>query len=189
MLTCMPGFSTAATVTEVSGRGVGMDAVNALIRSFGGTLTIESQAGRGTSIILRVPRNIAIFNVLLVGCGPYTIGVPLSRIDRLMELPAGYLASPSVGHTVPYEEGDIPLKDLNELLGLPGRGASDRPVPVVVTALRGRTVGLMADRFSGQLEVFVRPLGRPLASLGGLSGNALLGDGSSLFILDVNHLA
>ena len=188
MLTCIPGFSTVDQVTEVSGRGVGMDAVNALIRSFGGSLAIEAEVGQGSRIILRIPRNIAIINVLLVGCGPFTMGVPLSRIDHLVEVPAKHLAATDGRLTFPGEDGDLPLLDLNELLRLPPRRSDGVPLPAFVTEIRGRTVGILADRFAGQQEVFVRPLGRPLASLRGLAGSAMLGDGSSLFILDVNTL-
>ena len=188
ILTCIPGFSTADQVTEVSGRGVGMDAVNALIRSFGGTLAIESEPGLGSRIILKIPRNIAIINVLLVGCGPFTVGVPLSRIHHLMEVKVDQMTEQDGRLTLPGEEGDLPLLDLNELLRLPPRRFDGTLLPALVTEIRGRTVGILADRFAGQQEVFVRPLGRPLASLKGLAGSALLGDGSSLFILDVNTL-
>ena len=189
MLACIPGFSTADQITEVSGRGVGMDAVNALIRSFGGSLAIEAESGRGSRIILKIPRNIAIINVLLVGCGPFTVGVPLSRIHHLVEVPPEHLAATDGRLTLPGEEGTLPLLDLNELLRLPPRRAGGEPLPALITEIRGRTVGILADRFAGQQEVFVRPLGRPLASLRGLAGSAMLGDGSSLFILDVNTLA
>ena len=188
MLTCIPGFSTAEMVSEVSGRGVGMDAVNALIRSFGGSLAIESDPGQGSRMILRFPRNIAIFNVLLVVCGPFTLGVPLSRINHLLEVPVEHLTAPDGKLTMPGHDGDLPLLDLNDLLGLPPRAPSGDPLPALVTEIRGRTVGLLADRFTGQQEVFIRPLGRPLASARGLAGSAMLGDGSSLFILDINTL-
>jgi two-component system chemotaxis sensor kinase CheA len=188
MLTCIPGFSTTEKVTEVSGRGVGMDAVNALIRSFGGTLAIESEPGQGSRIILKIPRNIAIINVLLVSCGQFTVGVPLSRIHHLVEVPAEHLTRPDGRLNLPGEERDIPLLDLNELLGLSPRVPDGAALPALVTEIRGRTVALLADRFAGQKEVFIRPLGRPLASLRGLAGSALLGDGSSLFILDISTL-
>jgi two-component system chemotaxis sensor kinase CheA len=165
-----------------------MDAVNALIRSYGGTLTIESDPGLGSRVILKIPRNIAIIKVLLVGCGPFTVGVPLSRIHHLVEIPADHLVSTDGRLTLPGEEGDLPLLDLNDLLRLPPRRYDGTLLPALVTEIRGRTVGILADRFAGQQEVFVRPLGRPLASLKGLAGSALLGDGSSLFILDVNTL-
>ena len=189
MLTCIPGFSTTEKVTEVSGRGVGMDAVNALIRSFGGTLAIESEPGQGSRIILKIPRNIAIINVLLVACGQFTVGVPLSRIHHLVEVPVEHLTRPDGRLTLPGEEGDLPLLDLNELLGLAPRVPDGAALPALVTEIRGRTVALLADRFAGQKEVFIRPLGRPLASLRGLAGSAMLGDGSSLFILDISTLA
>ena len=188
MLTCLPGFSTSDKVTEVSGRGVGMDAVNALIRSFGGSLAIESEPGLGSRIILKIPRNIAIITVLLVGCGPFTVGVPLSRIHHLVEVPAEHLTATDGRFILPGADGELSLLDLNELLGLPSRRNDGEPLPALVTEIRGRTVGILADRFSGQQEVFVRPLGRPLSSLRGLAGSAMLGDGSSLFILDINTL-
>jgi len=189
MLTCIPGFSTTEKVTEVSGRGVGMDAVNALIRSFGGTLAIDSVPGQGSRIILKIPRNIAIINVLLVACGQLTVGVPLSRIHHLVEVPVEQRTRPDGHLTLPGEEGDLPLLDLNELLGLAPRVNDSAVLPALVTEIRGRTVALLVDRFAGQKEVFIRPLGRPLASLRGLAGSALLGDGNSLFILDVSALA
>jgi two-component system chemotaxis sensor kinase CheA len=166
-----------------------MDAVNALIRSFGGTLAIEAEPGLRTRIILKIPRNIAIINVLLVGCGPFLVGVPLSRIHRLVEVPVEHQTATDGRLTLPGEDGALPLLDLNELLQLPPRRSDGEPLPALVTEIRGRTVGILADRFAGQQEVFVRPLGRPLASLRGLAGSAMLGDGSSLYILDINTLA
>lgn len=188
MLICLPGFSTAKEVTDISGRGVGMDAVRAAVQSLGGSMTVESEVGTGSRFILRLPLTIAIINVLLVGVAGRTVALPVTAIQRTLELGRESLST-SGKHKVFEVDGEkVPLLSLNRILGLPLTQRSTELLPVVVSEIRGRRVGLVVDRFLGHREVFVKPLGRPLASLKGVSGGTILGNGEVVFILDVANL-
>lgn len=183
MLTCHPGFSTAREVTDVSGRGVGMDAARAGIQALGGHFFIESVVGKGTRMIIRLPLTIAIVNVLLVEAGGVTAAIPVSAVMRTLETWQTTIGGTKDSPTVPFEGDPIPLVELTRFIGTSsGRGTI---VPVVVADLDGRHIGFAVDRFVGQQEVYVKPLGRPLEKLAGLSGSAVLGDGRLIFLLDL----
>jgi two-component system, chemotaxis family, sensor kinase CheA len=188
MLVCQPGFSTAEQVTEVSGRGVGMDAVRTTLKSLSGTLAIESEVGRGTRFILKVPSTIAIINVLLVAVGRLTAAIPVSSIQRTLELKRSLIQSNGKQQLFICDEEQLPLLSLNRLLGEPQVRRSGEVVPLFVCELKGRRVGIVIDRFVGHQEVFVKPLGRPLSRLKGLAGGAVLGGGEIVFLLDVPNL-
>lgn len=188
LLTCLPGFSTAGAVTDVSGRGVGMDAVQAAVRRAGGTLAIRSERGRGSAIILRLPLTVAIIPVLLADCSSRTVAVPVSAVQRTVELRRGEIRSEGKRKVFDLDGERVPLVGLGRLLGKAHGQLAGEMVPVIVTDAGGRTVGVAVDRFLGQTEVFVRPLGRPLAKARGLAGGAILGDGRLIFILDLPDL-
>lgn len=188
MLTCIPGFSTAREITDVSGRGVGMDAVRAKIQALGGTVAVESEMGQGSRIMLKLPLTIAIINVLLARCGHLTVAVPVTNILRTLELRRHQIVSRGRQKVFELDEEPVPLVSLNRLFGRPFTPFTGEVIPVFVSELKGRKVGLIVDRFLGQQEVFIKPLGRPLASLKGVAGVAVLGDGEIVFILDVANL-
>lgn len=188
LLTCLPGFSTAREVTGISGRGVGMDVVKSSLQSLGGSLSIESESGRGTSVNLSLPITISIIQVLLVGCASMCVAFPVDKILRTMDIKRETITTS--GRRTVFMLGDerIPLLSLSRLLGLPfpsGRGAG---IPAVMVELRGRKAGLVVDRFIGQQDVFIKPFGRPLNRLKGLMGGAVLGDGQIVCILDPAEL-
>lgn len=187
MLTCIPGFSTAREVTDVSGRGVGMDAVRSTIQALGGSLTIESELGRGSSFILRLPLTIAIINVLLVRLARITVAIPVTSVQRTVELRRELISSRGKQKVFDFDGEPLPLLSLNRVLGLPHSPAGEL-LSLFVSELKGRRVGLVVDEFIGQQEIFVKPLGRPLASMKGLGGGAVLGNGEVVFILDVANV-
>ncbi len=188
MLTCIPGFSTASRVTDISGRGVGMDVVRSSVLSLGGSLSIDSEIGLGTRITVRVPHTVAIIQVLLVTCSSLTVGFPVTRILRTLDLErAGIIREGK--RNVFYLDGEpIPLARLSRLLDIAPERISGAHIPVVVTELRGKKIGLIVDRFEGQHEVFLKPLGRPMESLRCAAGAAILGDGRVIVILDTAGL-
>ena len=188
MLTCIPGFSTAQQITDISGRGVGMDVVRCSIQSLGGSLSIDSSVGLGTRISVQVPVTVAIIQILLVRCSSLTVGFPIVRIKRTLELRRGEITTRGK-QKVFYLEGEaMPLLSLNRLLGAPSLRPSGDCIPTIVTELRGKKVGLVVDRFEGQQDVFLKPLGRPLDELRGAAGAAILGDGRVVVILDTAGL-
>lgn len=187
MLVCRPGFSTARSVTEVSGRGVGMDAVQAAVSRAGGSLSIQSERGRGSRITLRLPLSVAIIHVLLVGCGQLTMAVPVNAVRRTIELDRR-LRRTEDGRAVFDLGGEtLPLVDLGLLVGT-GPTSGGNFSPVLTADVAGRTMGFAVDRFIGQAEVFTKPLGTPLNRARGLAGGAILGDGRVIFILDLPNL-
>ncbi|WP_226377873.1 chemotaxis protein CheA [Citrifermentans bremense] len=188
MLSCIPGFSTAKVVTDISGRGVGMDAVNAAIQKLGGTLVIESEPGQGSTFTLRLPMIIAIIHGLVVQCGRVKAAVPVTAVLRTVELARHEIETMGKRQMFQLEGEAIPLLSLNRILGLPLGRFPSGILPLFVTEAKGRRVGIVVDRFLGQHELFVKPFGRPLCKMAGLAGGATLGDGEIVTILDLAGL-
>jgi two-component system chemotaxis sensor kinase CheA len=188
LLTCLPGFSTAREVTDISGRGVGMDAVQTTIRALGGSLAIDSDPGRGTRITLKLPLTIAIINVLLVQCAHLTLAVPVTAIQRTLEIGRADVVARGNMKYLSRDGEEIPLASMNRIIGIKEPPSVGSLIPLFVGEVKGRRVGLVVDRFLGQQEVFVKPLGRPLARMKGLAGGAILGNGEVVFILDVANI-
>ena len=188
MLICAPGFSTAETVSDVSGRGVGMDAVRGAIRSLGGVLSINSGLNRGTSISLKLPLTVSIIQALLVECGGLVMALPVSAIGKTLELAPNEICHEDGRQHCLHGNRKLPLMDLGRKLGLSPPAVRDH-IPVVTCDLGGKKTGIIVDRIDGQREIFVKPLGEPLASLGKVAGSAILGDGRIVFVMDLNALA
>lgn len=188
MLICLPGFSTAAEVTDVSGRGVGMDAVRATVQAIGGTLVIDSKPGTGSRFTLALPLTISIIQILLVECSSVVVAFPVSKVLRTLDLRKDAIISRGRRKFILVGTDEIPLASLHRLLGLPLTPLREESVPVVVVEIRERKVGLVVDRFVGQQDVFVKPLGSPLNRMKGFFGGAILGDGRVVFILDSANL-
>jgi two-component system chemotaxis sensor kinase CheA len=188
LLTCIPGFSTAQQITDISGRGVGMDVVRCSIQSLGGSLSIDSTVGLGTRISVQVPVSVAIIQILLVRCSTLTVGFPVGRILRTLELRRGEITSRGKQKVFYLDDEAIPLLSLNRLLGARSLRLSGDYISIIVTELRGKKVGLVVDGFEGQQDVFLKPLGRPLEELRGAAGAAILGDGRVVVILDTAGL-
>ena len=188
LLVCIPGFSTAREVTDVSGRGVGMDAVRTTIKSLGGSLAIDSEKGQGSTFTLKLPLTIAIINVLLVRCATLTVAVPVSSILRTLEIGRPDIVIRGKQKCFILGGEDIPIVSMNRVFGFKAAPAAPSAIPLFVGEVKGHRVGLVVDSFLGQQEVFVKSLGRPLASMKGLSGGAILGNGEVVFILDVANI-
>ncbi|HTG82831.1 MAG TPA: chemotaxis protein CheA [Geobacteraceae bacterium] len=188
LLTCRPGFSTSREVTDVSGRGVGMDVAHSKLRALGGSLAIDSDVGRGTRITLAFPLTIAIINVLLVGCADRTFAVPVTGIHRTLEIRRDAISVRGKHKVFYLGEEPIPLLSMNRILGLPAAPPRDAIIPLVIGEVRGHKVALAVDHFLGHQEIFVKPLGRPLGRMKGLAGGAIIGNGEVVFILDIANL-
>jgi two-component system chemotaxis sensor kinase CheA len=186
-LVCRPGFSTAPEVTETSGRGVGMDVVKTAVENLGGVLDIQSEPGCGTRFLLKLPLSVAIIQVLLVESAGRTIGIPITRVLRTLEVSRAEVRAAGRQMLIPFEEESIPLLSLRKLMQQPAAPVRGN-LSVVVTEGRRRKVGLVVDRLVGQREVFVKALASPLNRLPGLHGATVLGDGSVIFIIDPQSL-
>ncbi|HLB05773.1 MAG TPA: chemotaxis protein CheA, partial [Thermodesulfobacteriota bacterium] len=187
-LTCLPGLSTAKEVSDVSGRGVGMDAVKSAVESMGGGIDIDSRLGEGSTITLKLPLTVAIIQSLLVELAPEIFAIPINRVLRTLEVEREDVKMSQKQKLIDFNGYLIPLLSLRKILGLPSLPAQERFIPVVVTEVRGRVVGLVVDKFLGQQETFIKPLGRPLNKIAGLSGTTVLGNGRTIFLLDMGNL-
>ncbi len=186
LLACLPGVSTADTVTDVSGRGVGLDAVKRTVEGVGGTLEIESAPGAGSRVTLRLPLTVAVQPVLLVRVADEVVGLPIAKVHGAAQVAMSQLDRSRGGPVLPYDGELVPVHDLDRLLGFPGRGIDERAV-VVAEGADGR-VGLAVDALLGQHEAVLKPLGSPLDAVAGLSAVTVLGNGRPVFILDVQRL-
>jgi two-component system chemotaxis sensor kinase CheA len=186
-LITLPGFSTAKEVTDVSGRGVGMDVVRNTVESLHGTLVIESVLGRGSTFTLRLPLTLAVVAVLLVELGGERYALPVSYVQQILEVSSDEIQR-SQGREVVAREGTlIPLVRLGRILGC-REGNGNGHQLLALCEMRGRLVGITVDRLLGYREVVVKPLGKALKGLRGYAGVTILGDGSALLILDINTL-
>lgn len=187
MLVCQPGFSTAAAVTETSGRGVGMDVVKAAVGNLGGTLEIISAPGAGSRFQMRLPLSIAIIKILLVSCAGQTLAIPITRVQSTLDLASASIQTSGQKRVFRFDGEVISLYTLSAALNLPEEPAGETTW-VVITEVQGRRIGLQVDRFLGQREAFVKSLGFPLNLLVGLNGATLEGDGKVVFIVDPQAL-
>jgi two-component system chemotaxis sensor kinase CheA len=186
-LITLPGFSTAKEVTDVSGRGVGMDVVRNAVESLRGSLVIESVRGQGSTFTLRLPLTLAVVAVLLIEVGGERYALPVSYVEQLLEVDAEDIQRSQGQEMVARDGLLVPLVRLGRILGCPESGADPRQV-LVLCEMRGRLVGLAVDRLVGYREVVVKSLGKALKGLRGFAGVTILGDGSTVLILDVNTL-
>jgi chemosensory pili system protein ChpA (sensor histidine kinase/response regulator) len=184
-----PGFSTADRVTEVSGRGVGMDVVKAKVSRAGGRVYLTSRPGAGTMMSVRVPMTLAITRILLVRSGGETFGIPLAavvQIARPHPTALGFVGSERV---FTMDGQTYPLRELAETLGLPRAGDAPALQPVLIANLGRRRVALAVDEILNSRDVVVKTLGTHLRRIPGIWGATLLGDGTVVLILNAADLA
>jgi len=189
-----PGFSTAKAVTSVSGRGVGMDVVRTNIEKMGGSVSLESEHGKGTCFTIRIPLTLAILPVLIIGSGEERYALPqinLQEVLQIRDMENSGLEHVSGSILFRYREDLIPVVDLGEICGHPPKGEDSDPARkfVVICKFATITFGVICDRIFGTEEIIAKPVARILKGIRYFSGNAILGDGSAIFILDPNALA
>jgi two-component system chemotaxis sensor kinase CheA len=186
-LACFPGISTAAAVTDVSGRGVGLDVVKKTVETLGGTLEIDSAPGAGTRLTLLLPLTVAVQPVLLVRVGEEILGLPIGKVHGAVQVDLRGLDRSRGDPVLRYGDDLVPVHDLSRLLGFPERPLSVEHAVVVAEGGDGR-IGLAVDALLGQQEAVLKPLGPPLEAVPGLSAVTVLGNGRPVFILDVPRL-
>jgi two-component system chemotaxis sensor kinase CheA len=186
LLACLPGLSTAEVVTDVSGRGVGLDAVKQTVEAVGGTLEIDSTPGVGSRVTLRLPLTVAVQPVLLVRVAGEVLGLPIAKVHGAAQVQMSRLDRSRGAPVLSYDGELVPVHDLDRLLGYPAEERDERAV-VVAEGADGR-IGLAVDALLGQQEAVLKPLGAPLDAVAGLSAVTVLGNGRPVFILDVSRL-
>jgi two-component system chemotaxis sensor kinase CheA len=186
----IPGFSTAREVTEISGRGVGMDVVKRNVEGMRGRVTVASTPGHGTSFRMVLPLTLAIIDGMLVACGPEKYIVPSLAIVESLRPTASMLAVMAGKGEIINVRGEIlPLLRLHRLLEATGEERAPTDAHVVVVEGLGRKVGLVVDDVISQQQVVIKPLGAGLGDTEYLSGAAILSDGRVGLILNVDRLA
>ncbi|WP_372013773.1 chemotaxis protein CheA [Pseudoxanthomonas sp. 10H] len=185
-LVFLPGFSTKTEVTDISGRGVGMDVVQSRIRELGGQIQIQSELGRGTRFLIRVPLTLAILPTLLVQAGDDVYALPLARVQEVLHAAPGSLGWFDGRPVLDRQSHTLPLLDLRRWLGIDSREAP--LLTVVVLQMGDSRFGLIVDQVRGREEVVIKPLPRALRGLPGYAGATLIGDGRLALILDVDGL-
>jgi len=181
------GFSTADKISNLSGRGVGMDVVKRAIEALRGTVELESQPGRGTTVRLRLPLTLAIIEGFLVRSGPVHYVIPLEMVVECLGFNPNDRRSAQDRGFINVRDMAMPIVRLAEFFALrTERGARENVV--VVKGANGHVAGLVVDDLVGELQTVIKPLGKLFSHVRGISGTALLGSGDVALILDVNML-
>ncbi|RUQ37365.1 MAG: hybrid sensor histidine kinase/response regulator [Candidatus Competibacteraceae bacterium] len=186
-----PGFSTANAVTQIAGRGVGMDVVNAAIRSMRGALLIQTEPGQGTRFIVRLPFSLSVTQALLVQAGDATFAIPLLSIEVVTRLKENefqsYLGGEQIRHQ--YGERHYPIHNLGILMGseqmLPFEETKDRRPPALLFRSAEASAALQVEAVLGNQEIIVKPISPQFNGVPGISGATVLGDGRVVVVLEL----
>ena len=186
----LPGFSTAETVTDVSGRGVGMDAVRTKIEALGGVLELDSNPGQGTRVRIRLPLTLAIIQALLVQVHEETYAIPLGSIDSTINITPEEIRTIQQQEVILLRGQIIPLVRLGNSLGIKSAAGFEegQELYVVIVQAGDHKIGLLVDSLVGQQEIVIKSLGKILTGIRQIAGATILGDGQVVLILDVNAL-
>jgi two-component system, chemotaxis family, sensor histidine kinase and response regulator WspE len=184
----LPGFTLKETVTEISGRGVGLDVVQNMVRSVRGNIRINSQPGRGLRVQLQLPLTLSVLRALLVEVAGEPYAIPLTQITRALKLARDGIESLEGRHHFKFRGQPIGLLTAHQVLECPEPKPTAGDVPVVVLGDRNARYGLIVDRFLGQSELVVQPLDTRLGKIKDISAAALTEDGSPILIMDVDDV-
>ncbi len=182
------GFSTSAKVTDISGRGVGMDVVKSSVEALHGTVQIKSVLSRMTRFTLRLPLTLSIINSLLVKSAGQILAIPIEAIQENIFLDAAGIKTIRGSRVINLRGEVIPLNHLGGMLGFKEDRTELPGYPVVIVEAGGEKAGLIVEQLIGQQEIMIKPLSDSLKSLSGIAGAAILGDGSISLIVDVSGL-
>ncbi|TLY52205.1 MAG: chemotaxis protein CheA [Gemmatimonadetes bacterium] len=181
-----PGFSTAESVTSVSGRGVGIDVAMTRIRALGGSIDIRSQEGKGTTFVLRLPVTLAIVRALIAGVGAERYALPLTYVSETVEFGVQATTTVEGREAIVLRDRVVPLVHLRRLLGVTGDAPSR--CPSIVLEMGDRLSGIVVDGMLGQQEIVVKGFDAPQGTLPVFSGATIMGDGIPALILDAGGL-
>jgi chemosensory pili system protein ChpA (sensor histidine kinase/response regulator) len=185
------GFSTAEQVTQLAGRGVGMDVVHSEIKQLGGTLVIDSIPGTGTTFTIRLPFTLAVTQAILVKLGDSTYAVPMSSVQGVVRIALDDYSKRLTGGdpTYTYAGEDFNIYELSQLLGVPqGRVIDETQLPLLMTRTGDQRAAVRIDAVVGSREVVVKSVGPQISSVPGIFGATIMGDGSVIMILDLAPL-
>jgi two-component system chemotaxis sensor kinase CheA len=188
MLVFAAGFSTAAQISDVSGRGVGMDVVRNAVERAGGRIALASAKGSGTTVRLNLPLSMAVSRVMTVALDDRLFGIPMDLIHETVKIPRRDIMRVKHAEAFVLRDRVVPRLHLSKLLDLPDNRSANDEVAVLVVRIDSQTIGLGISSFGEGMEVILKPLEGLLARLTGYAGTALLGDGRVLLVLDLKEL-
>jgi len=192
-LVFLPGFSTAKEITDISGRGVGLDVVKRAVDDMGGSLLIKSQKTKGTTITITLPLTMAIITAILVETSSTLFAIPLSSVKEIIKEKKSTLGSVGQRTVVRLREEVLPVIHLNELLDLPEDDSSsgpaeDKSIPIVIVVYQGKKIGIAVERLLGNSEIVIKSLSKHYQEIEGFTGASIMGDGSIALILDTTAI-
>ncbi len=184
------GFSTVDVVSDLSGRGVGMDVVRSAVERVNGTVSLESTLGQGTRLRLSLPLSMAVTNVMIIESNQQIFGVPMDMVVETVRIPKTSIHAIKNHQTAVLRGQIVPLCSLNELLatGQAQRSNDEDELATLVVRIKGENVGIVVDEFREVVDVILKPMSGILGDLPGYTGSALLGDGSVLMVLNLKEL-
>jgi two-component system, chemotaxis family, sensor kinase CheA len=182
-----PGFSTADVVSDVSGRGVGMDVVKRNISRLKGVFDVDTTPGQGTRFTIKLPLTLAIIQALLVRVGEELYAIPLDSVIESQRVEMPDVRTVHGNEVITLRGQVVPLVRIAEFFELGGQRDPDK-VMIVIVGLQGRQVGLVVDQFEGEQEIVIKPLSDVVGRIAGISGATILGNGSISLIIDVHSL-
>lgn len=185
-LVFLPGFSTAETISDLSGRGVGMDAVRTVVERFGGAVGLDSRPGQGTTVRLKLPLSMAVTRVLTLELAGQLYGIPMDMVVETVRLDPAAIRRLKASEAVVLRDQVIPIARLRRLLGM----EDTRPAleSVLILRIGHATVGLVIDDFGTGMDIILKPFSGILANMSGFSGTAVLGDGRVLLVLNLKEI-
>ena len=184
----MPGFSTADKISNISGRGVGLDVVKTMIANLKGSISVNSAKGKGTSFIIKLPLTLAIIQGLLVRVANQIYSIPIANVIESQRI-----SYSEINHIDNYEIMNvrnevISVLRLSRLFGLPETVSDDDSCYIVIVGSQEKKIGVMVDALIGEEDVVIKPLRDKFTSSPGIAGASILGDGSVSLIIDVSQL-
>lgn len=183
-----PGFSTADAVSDLSGRGVGMDAVRTSVERMGGHVELHSRKGEGSTVTLTLPLSMAMSQIVIVEAGAgQMFGVPMGLVAETLKIPASQVRTVKGRDAFVLRDKVLPLRHLNEIMDLPGAARGEHRSILVIRSGH-ELVGLAVDRICNSMKTIVKPMEGPLALIRGFVGTTFMGDGRVLFVLDPREM-
>ncbi len=183
------GFSTAAEISDISGRGIGMDVVRTTVEQIGGRVSVMSTVGAGTTVRLDLPLNIALSRIMVVETGGQSFGIPMDAVIETVRLTSDRISRIKNNDGFAWRDRVVPICPLAELMKLPGRPSSGPEAKLLIVAeTAGKTAALEVDAIGDRLDIVLKPMQGLLAGAKGYSGTTLLGDGRVLLVLDLKEL-
>jgi two-component system sensor histidine kinase and response regulator WspE len=184
----LPGFSTASQVTDVSGRGVGLDVVHSMVHAVGGTIRIETELGKGSTFVLQLPITLSVIRAVVVDVAGERYALPHNRIDRLVRVSPDALRSLENRVYLEIDGQNVGLVSARQVLELETNDQTAAELQIVLFSNHGEQYGLAVDGFLGEQDLVVRPLDPRLGKVPDISAAAILDDGSPILILDVDDI-